>query len=247
MFHKIVLILLPLTLSLPAAPRVEKLLRNPDTWFQGAAGRQALESILSWQTSHGDWPKNRDTSAESYSGDRSKLRGTFDNGATTAELRILTKAFHATKERRYEKAFLKGLDHILRAQYPHGGFPQSFPLPQTEARPGKWYVEGNFFEGQPDITADNWRGMRNSDRKEASSLARVLTPFEAWPVNQQSAREAYESVLTQAGATLPRRDAESGRRERGVKEMGSVFVEPPTGLIIHPSTPSPFLPPRVSP
>jgi pectate lyase len=39
------------------------------------------------------------------------------------------------------------------------------------------------------------------------SLARVNTPFEGWPVNQQTALEAYESVLAKAGATLPRRDA----------------------------------------
>ena len=68
-------------------------------------------------------------------------------------------------------------------------------------------MAGNFFEGQPDITADNWKGMRNSDRGEAPSLARVLTPFEGWPVNQESAENAFESGIAEAGATLPRRDA----------------------------------------
>ena len=56
-------------------------------------------------------------------------------------------------------------------------------------------MAGNFFEGQPDISADNWKGMRNSDRGEAPPQARVLTPFEGWPVNQQTAKDAFASVL----------------------------------------------------
>jgi len=74
--------------------------------------------------------------------------------------------------------------------------------PETERRPGKWYVAGNIMEGFPDVTANNWLGMRGPEQ-----LARVNTPFEGWPVNQQPALEAYKSVLAKAGATLPRRDA----------------------------------------
>jgi pectate lyase len=87
-----------------------------------------MDCILSWQTDHGDWPKNKDTTTEPYKGVRSKLVGTFDNGATTGELRALARAFKATGDVRYEKAFLKGFDHILRAQYENGGWPQYFPL-----------------------------------------------------------------------------------------------------------------------
>jgi pectate lyase len=79
--------------------------------------------------------------------------------------------------------------------------------PNMGKRPGKWYVAGNIVEGFPDVTADNWKGMRSSDRDEASNLARVNTPFEGWPVNQETAMDAFNSVLAHAGATLPRRDA----------------------------------------
>lgn len=73
--------------------------------------------------------------------------------------------------------------------------------PAMPKRPGKWYVAGNIVEGFPDVTADNWKGMRGPEE-----FARVNTPFEGWPVNQQTALEAFASVLTKAGATLPRRD-----------------------------------------
>lgn len=72
---------------------------------------------------------------------------------------------------------------------------------RTPGRPGKWYVAGNYFDGHEDVTANNWEGMRGPE-----TLARVNTPFEGWPVNQQSAFDAFDSVLTRAGATLPKRD-----------------------------------------
>jgi pectate lyase len=74
--------------------------------------------------------------------------------------------------------------------------------PQTVGRPGKWYVAGNVVEGYPEVTADNWKGMQGPEE-----TARVNTPFEGWPVWQQTAEEALASVLAQAGATRPRRDA----------------------------------------
>ena len=75
-------------------------------------------------------------------------------------------------------------------------------FPTTSVRPGKWYVAGNIVEGFPDVIANNWKGMRGPEE-----IARVNTPFEGWPVNQQTAMDAFESVLAKSGATLPRRDA----------------------------------------
>lgn len=100
-----------------------------DEWFRADAGRLAVEHVLSWQSSRGDWPKNKATTKGPFTGDRSKLEGTFDNGATTTELRLLARAFRVTKDARCEAAFLKGLKHILEAQYPTGGWPQHHPPP----------------------------------------------------------------------------------------------------------------------
>jgi pectate lyase len=114
--------------SIRAESPGEKLLKKPDNWFGEDDGRTALDNILSWQTKHGDWPKNQDNSRQPFSGDEKKLTGTFDNGATTGELRVLARAFRTTGQERYKRAFLRGFDHILAAQYSHGGWPQYFPL-----------------------------------------------------------------------------------------------------------------------
>ena len=96
-------------------------------WFQSEEGRRIADNVLTWQTPHGSWPKNRDTASEPFDGNRDDLRGTFDNSATIGELRFLARAFRATNEPRYQQAFLKGLSHILEAQYPNGGWPQYYP------------------------------------------------------------------------------------------------------------------------
>ena len=109
--------------------RAGSLLQQTDEWFRGEAGRRAIANVLSWQSVSGSWPKNQSTTRAPYSGEASKLKGTFDNGATTAEIRFLARAFRATQDPRCEKAMLKGLDHILAAQYPTGGWPQYAPPP----------------------------------------------------------------------------------------------------------------------
>jgi PelA/Pel-15E family pectate lyase len=53
---------------------------------------------------------------------------TFDNGATTAEIAFLSMMWHATAREDCKAAVLKGLDYILAAQYPNGGWPQVYPL-----------------------------------------------------------------------------------------------------------------------
>ncbi|HEY5910132.1 MAG TPA: pectate lyase [Verrucomicrobiae bacterium] len=102
-------------------------LAKPDAWFDSAEGRRITANILSWQTTLGSWPKNVDTTRRASAGGRAQSQGTFDNGATTTEMRFLGRAFQATKDARCEQAFLRGLDHILQAQFPTGGWPQYYP------------------------------------------------------------------------------------------------------------------------
>ena len=121
-------VLFCVTTPLEAASRAEKLIKKSDEWFRGDDGAKTLSVILSWQSKHGDWPKNTDTVSRKYTGDRATLRGTFDNSATTGELRVLARAVRLTGRQQYKQAFLKGFDHILKAQYANGGWPQYFPL-----------------------------------------------------------------------------------------------------------------------
>jgi PelA/Pel-15E family pectate lyase len=113
--------------SLCAAPKADSYLKNPDDWFAGAEGRRVADNILSWQTKDGIWPKNTDTTTQSYSGRIEDLKGIFDNSATTGELRFLARSFRVTKDDRYRTAFERGLDTILKVQYPTGGWPQAVP------------------------------------------------------------------------------------------------------------------------
>ncbi len=97
-------ILLVLSLGLSSFVSVEAvdLSQKPESWFSSEEGRKAMECILSWQSEHGDWPKNKDTSTKPYEGERAKIKGTFDNGAPQANCALwlallVPLAMNATK------------------------------------------------------------------------------------------------------------------------------------------------------
>jgi pectate lyase len=116
----------------PSMPRaVDLAVRQPDAWFSSPEGEQVLRHVLSHQSARGDWPKNTPTTATDSSRSPQEIQGTFDNGATTGELRLLARAARLRQAQRpeYLAAFLKGLDHILAAQYTNGGWPQYSPPP----------------------------------------------------------------------------------------------------------------------
>ena len=121
-------ILCLLFLSFSDATVPSRYAKQSTEWFQSEEGRRIADNVLTWQTPHGSWSKNRDTASEPFDGKMDDLRGTFDNSATIGELRFLARAFRATNESRYQQAFLKGLSHIFEAQYPNGGWPQFYPL-----------------------------------------------------------------------------------------------------------------------
>ena len=123
------LVLLIAALALDADAGTRDFLRQPPAWFQSEGAQRITANILSWQSEAGSWPKNMDPSAAPFAGkDHAKeIKGTFDNGATTDELRFLARAFGATTNAAARVAVERGVDHILHAQYPTGGWPQSFP------------------------------------------------------------------------------------------------------------------------
>ena len=70
---------------------------------------------------------------------------------------------------------------------------------------GSWYVTSNFVDGSPEVTADNWLGM------DGDSFTRMAEPWDALPIQQQSAQDAYLAVLEHAGCSLPKRDSIDAR------------------------------------
>jgi hypothetical protein len=69
---------------------------------------------------------------------------------------------------------------------------------------GKWYVADNFVYGFPEITANNWAGGVQGNFVEQ---VRINSPHSFAPVTTHPAEQAYQLVLADVGAVLPKRDS----------------------------------------
>jgi len=97
---------------------------------------------------------------------------------------------------------------------------------------GKAYIHGNVVEGNDRVTKDNWDGgvQPAVDGDVAPYLAKIKVD-QPFPLSNfgkiLTATEAYQYVLENVGATLPRRDAVDERIVKQVK-TGQVFYTEPT-------------------
>lgn len=93
-------------------------------------------------------------------------------------------------------------------------------------KPGWFYINGNFMEGNPEVSADNSKGVYVSD--ESAPFTTISdTSFEvkaAESITTDTPQEAYEKVLAKAGATYPRRDAIDARIVSQVKNNTGSFI-----------------------
>ncbi len=99
------------------------------------------DNIIYFQRDNGGWPKNYDMRAilmpeqiKEVVGTKSVLHTTFDNGTTYNHIYYLAQVYTLTKIEKYKTACLKGLDFIIEAQYPNGGWPQYYPLAKGYSR-----------------------------------------------------------------------------------------------------------------
>jgi PelA/Pel-15E family pectate lyase len=109
--------------------------RQPAAWFHTAEGQRVVANVRLYQFPSGGWPKNLDMAAPLDDASKVQLTqrpeaATIDNGATVAQLRFLAKAAAETADEAARDAFLRGLDYLLAAQSPSGGWPQSHPNPR---------------------------------------------------------------------------------------------------------------------
>jgi PelA/Pel-15E family pectate lyase len=110
----------------------DAVLRQPAAWYGRADATAIADIVRQHQRPSGGWPKDTDMTKPP---DPAVVRAaalrpdaTIDNGATITQMRLLARVFAATREDRFRDAFLRGLDYLLAAQYPNGGWPQFFPL-----------------------------------------------------------------------------------------------------------------------
>ncbi|WP_207425453.1 polysaccharide lyase family 1 protein [Pedobacter sp. SYSU D00535] len=100
---------------------------------------------------------------------------------------------------------------------------------------GRVYANGNIVEGNEKVTKNNWDGgIQIGDMPDAGRYTdsiRSDKPFPMAPVKIVPAQQAYEYVLANVGATLPKRDAVDARVVEQVK-TGKIFYKEggPTGI-----------------
>lgn len=96
---------------------------------------QIADNILLYQRNNGGWPKNYDMQAiltspqaDSLLKTKAMTHTTFDNSTTYTHIDYLAKVYTLTHIEKYKNACLKGIEFILKAQYPNGGWPQYYPI-----------------------------------------------------------------------------------------------------------------------
>jgi len=138
----------------PARTFVGIRLSGPGEWYASDEARRIADIIVSFQTPAGGWSKRLDMTrhvrfpGELFTTDNNSrfvtdadydaphdihwnYVGTYDNDATTTQLRYLAKVIAALRfgdSVKYRAAFLHGLDYIFASQFPNGGWPQVWPL-----------------------------------------------------------------------------------------------------------------------
>ncbi len=98
---------------------------------------------------------------------------------------------------------------------------------------GRAYVNGNYIDGVPEVTKDNWNGgvqLEDLTLEQAKDKLAFIKQNKAFPMPQitvMSAEAAYEFVLNNVGATFPKRDAVD---ERVIKQVRTGKIDAKDGL-----------------
>lgn len=115
------------------------LLALPAAALQAAATDPVAENMLLLQTASGGWSKHFQEKKVDYQrsyseAERAALKApgrkddaTIDNKATTHEITYLAEAWRTTGNAAYLAAARRGVEYLLAAQYPGGGWPQYYP------------------------------------------------------------------------------------------------------------------------
>ena len=103
------------------------------SWYASDDAKKLAYNVLKYQSSQGGWPKNTDLakpvlSPEDVPSAGSGKANSMDNDATSLPMQFLAKVIHAAPDENLIRSFNKGVDYLLAAQYPNGGWPQFWPL-----------------------------------------------------------------------------------------------------------------------
>jgi len=128
-------------------------LNRPGEWYATPEARRIADIVVSFQTPAGGWSKNLNFAdharrpGEHFAGNnlshylapgdfdaphdpKWNYVGTLDNDATNTQLQFLARVASrdAACGSGYRASFLRGVEYLLAAQFPNGGWPQVYPL-----------------------------------------------------------------------------------------------------------------------
>ncbi|MBC7889463.1 MAG: pectate lyase [Ferruginibacter sp.] len=91
---------------------------------------------------------------------------------------------------------------------------------------GKFYVDGNYVDGSPEVSNDNWLGVTMEKGTASDALqSKLTTAIPAIPFVVENSRDAYGAVLKNAGAVLPQRDTLDERIINDVKSRTGRLID----------------------
>ena len=103
--------------------------------------------------------------------------------------------------------------------------------PGGTVEPGKFYVTGNYVYGSTTVTNDNWQGVDPDElnKKDLCKATSRWTDGLTMMTKEESAEQAYETVLTKAGCSLTR-DAIDTRVVNEVRNGGGKLIDKPSDV-----------------
>ena len=193
-------------------------LHRDAAFYKSDEARHIGDDILSFQIASGGWSKNLDMSVprlkgQSYAtanlapvssgpGDFDEAQdeswhyvGTLDNDATNTELHFLAElsaAWPGAEGDKYRASFLRGVEYLLHAQYPNGGWPQVWPL-EGGYHDAITFNDDAVTESAEVLTlAAEGKKVRSAGEDEAISSSKM--PEDAQTASTQAAMEDYSFV-----------------------------------------------------
>lgn len=164
----------------------------PAQWYGSEEAAKIADQLIARQMDNGGWQKNIPyhhllTPVELKKVNRTGVGATIDNNSTTMEMTYLAKVYALRKEARYKDAFLHGLQYLINAQYPNGGWPQFYP-----ARPKVPYASHITYNDDAMVNVMKVLYDIARDRKPYDALALD----EAWKAKaSQSFQRGVECIL----------------------------------------------------
>jgi hypothetical protein len=91
---------------------------------------------------------------------------------------------------------------------------------------GKFFIHGNYMDGNEAVTSDNWLGVTmEKGNAEDATHSKVSTPFTTMDVNTQTALDAFALVIKNAGDVFPVRDTLDKRILRDVENSTGKLID----------------------